>query len=69
MNQEEFHKRYQYNPNTACLGEGGFGKVYKAYEIQICGVKNCRSGFKYLDTAFGKIEIALSKMKASQIRQ
>lgn len=32
MTQEEFHKRYQYNPNTDCLGEGGFGKVYKAFD-------------------------------------
>src|ERR1035437_8042051 len=32
MTQEEFHKRYQYNPSTDCLGEGGFGKVFKAYD-------------------------------------
>lgn len=32
MTQEEFQKRYQYNPNTDYLGEGGFGKVYKAYD-------------------------------------
>ena len=32
MTQEEFHKRYHYNPNTDCLGEGGFGKVYKAFD-------------------------------------
>lgn len=32
MTQEEFHKRYKYNPNSDCLGEGGFGKVYKAFD-------------------------------------
>ena len=32
MTQEEFHKRYQYNPASDLLGEGGFGKVFKAYD-------------------------------------
>jgi len=33
MTQEEFQRRYKYNPNADCLGEGGFGKVYKAHDI------------------------------------
>ena len=32
MTQEEFHKRYQYSPASDLLGEGGFGKVFKAYD-------------------------------------
>ncbi|MBK6344998.1 MAG: protein kinase [Bacteroidales bacterium] len=32
MTQEEFHKRYHYSPTKDCLGEGGFGKVFKAYD-------------------------------------
>ena len=32
MTQEEFHLRYQYSPTKDCLGEGGFGKVFKAYD-------------------------------------
>ena len=35
MTQEEFHKRYHYNLNTDCLSEGGFGKVYKAYDTHL----------------------------------
>jgi serine/threonine protein kinase len=32
MTNEEFLKRYKYNPATDKLGEGGFGKVFKAYD-------------------------------------
>ena len=32
MNQQQFQKRYTYNPDTDKLGEGGFGSVFKAYD-------------------------------------
>jgi serine/threonine protein kinase len=32
MTQQEFQKRYTYNPATDKLGEGGFGSVFKAYD-------------------------------------
>ncbi len=32
MTYEEFQKRYRYNITSDRLGEGGFGKVYKAYD-------------------------------------
>ncbi|MCL2727708.1 MAG: SUMF1/EgtB/PvdO family nonheme iron enzyme [Bacteroidales bacterium] len=32
MTQQEFQTRYTYNPATDKLGEGGFGKVFKAYD-------------------------------------
>jgi uncharacterized protein (TIGR02145 family) len=35
MTQEEFHKRYQYSPTKDCLGEGGFAKVFKAYDTHL----------------------------------
>ena len=32
MTQEEFVKRYTYDPINDLLGEGGFGRVYRAYD-------------------------------------
>lgn len=32
MTHEQFQQRYRYNPSTDTLGEGGFGKVFKAYD-------------------------------------
>lgn len=32
MTQEEFQKRYLYNTSTDCLGRGGFGSVYRAWD-------------------------------------
>jgi hypothetical protein len=34
MTHEAFKTRYQYNPATDKLGEGGFGSVFKA-----CGIR------------------------------
>jgi len=35
MTQQEFQKRYTYNPVSDKLGEGGFGKVFKAYDTYL----------------------------------
>lgn len=32
MNQEDFKKRYKYDPTKDRLGEGGFGEVFKTYD-------------------------------------
>lgn len=32
MGQDDFLKRYTYNPSTDSLGSGGFGDVYRAYD-------------------------------------
>lgn len=32
MTQQEFSERYEYDSNRNLLGEGGFGRVYRAYD-------------------------------------
>ena len=42
MTQQEFYKRYSYNPNTDFLGGGGFGKVFRAWD----NVEDCEVALK-----------------------
>lgn len=32
MTQQEFTERYKYDASADLLGEGGFGRVYRAYD-------------------------------------
>lgn len=71
MNLKEFRQRYEYNPETDTLGEGGFAKVYKAYDKlmkRTVALKFYRGDFGHKYSVLAEIKRAMSLNHPNLIR-
>jgi len=71
MNLKEFRQRYKYNPETDTLGEGGFAKVYKAYDKlmkRTVALKFYRGDFGHKYSVLAEIKRAMSLNHPNLIR-
>lgn len=71
MTLQEFRQRYKYNPETDTLGEGGFAKVYKAYDTlmkRTVALKFYRGDFGHKYSVLAEIKRAMSLNHPNLIR-
>lgn len=71
MTLKEFRQRYKYDPETDTLGEGGFAKVYKAYDVlmkRTVALKFYRGDFGHKYSVLAEIKRAMSLNHPNLIR-